>query len=321
MFVADDGPYLDMALLLLAVLLDLALGEFLPPALHPVVWMGRVVEYLKGRTPRTVRGQIIFGLTIALLLPAVFAAGAYFPLRGLLGVSDIAYVLAGALVMKSTFALRTLDRAALRVRRDLEEGRVQDAREDLKWLVGRDTSRLTPELATAAAVESVAENTTDSFVAPWLAFALFGVPGAVAYRAINTLDSMIGYRGEYEYLGKASARLDDVVNWIPARLSALLIPVADVFRPRGLAMARNAWRVMWRDHARTESPNSGWTMSSMAGSLGVQLENVGHYTLGDGGRTALMPRDITRATNRMYFVAILAAVLALTITALRHVVL
>jgi adenosylcobinamide-phosphate synthase len=161
----------------------------------------------------------------------------------------------------------------------------------------------------------VAENTTDSFIAPWLAFALFGLPGAVAYRAINTLDSMIGYHGKYEYLGKASARLDDLVNLIPARLSALLLVVGSAILP-GQKVSR-AWRIMWRDHRRTESPNAGWTMSGMAGALGVALEKVGHYRLGDPMRP-LEPQDITRAIQTMYLIACLGLSVALGVTFLRY---
>ena len=263
--------------------------------------------------------EFIFGLALALLVPGAFAAAAYFALESLRTLSGIGYILVGALVLKSTFAVSMLDRSASQVYRGLEEGRLDDARADLRSLVSRDTSSLTPELTTAAAVESVAENTTDSFVAPWLAFALFGIPGAVAYRAINTLDSMIGYHGVYEYLGKAAARLDDLVNLIPARLSALLILAGDIFHPRGLRKVKNAWLVMWRDHPRTESPNAGWTMSSMAGVLGVQLEKVGHYRLGDGGTTALVPQDIKRTIQRMYFVVFSGLFLTIGIILIRHV--
>jgi len=121
--------------------------------------------------------------------------------------------------------------------------------------------------------------TTDSYVAPWLAFALFGLPGAAAYRALNTLDSMIGYRGRYEHLGKASARLDDLVNLLPARLAALLMLAAGALRR---LPARRGSRIALRDRRRTASPNAGWTIGAFAGLLGVALEKAGHYRIGDG---------------------------------------
>ena len=322
-----------MSILVLALLLDLVLGEFFPARLHPVAWMGKLIQLLQGLAPGMGHGDhpnpqdqkalsqggsrgwnfpaLIFGAALAILIPGAFASATYFAFEGLRSLSGIGYILVGALVLKSTFAVRML-----------EEGRLDDARAGLKSLVSRDTSGLTPELATAAAVELVAENTTDSFVAPWLAFALFGPPGAVAYRAINTLDSMLGYHGVYEYLGKASARLDDLVNLVPARLCALLIVAGGVSHPQGWSReAKNGWRVMWRDHAKTESPNAGWTMSSMAGALGVQLEKVGHYRIGDGGTTHLVPKDIKRAKERMYFVIFAGFFLALGITLARHTVL
>jgi adenosylcobinamide-phosphate synthase len=145
-------------------------------------------------------------------------------------------------------------------------------------------------------VESVAENLSDSFVAPVVWYALLGVPGAIAYRFVNTCDAMLGYRGRYEYLGKAAARLDDVANWLPARLTALLVVAA-----AGLlgADARGAWRAMWQHHRRTASPNAGWPMSAAAGALGVRLEKLGHYALGHGPRpsVATIPAaiDLARA--------------------------
>ena len=134
-------------------------------------------------------------------------------------------------MLKSTFSVRMLHQAAARVRSALAIGDMSQARHGLQSLVSRDSTQLSPELATAAAVESVSENMADSILGPWLFFALFGLPGAVAYRAVNTLDSMIGYRGEYEFLGKVSARLDDLLNLIPARLTGLLVVLASSFLP------------------------------------------------------------------------------------------
>jgi adenosylcobinamide-phosphate synthase len=127
-------------------------------------------------------------------------------------------------------------------------------------------------------VESAAENICDSFVAPIFYFLLFGVPGAVAYRIINTFDAMVGYHGHWEYLGRFAARLDDVANFVPARITALIIVLAALVCRKN---ASQAWHIMIRDHKKTESPNAGWTIGAIAGALGVQLEKVGHYKLGD----------------------------------------
>ena len=191
------------------------------------------------------------------------------------------------------------------------------ARRSLRSLVSRDARTLAPPLVAMAAIESVAENTTDSFVGPWLAFALLGLPGAFAYRAVNTLDSMIGYRGRYEYLGKASARLDDLVNLIPARLSALLMLVAG--RLLCALPAGRGWRIAMRDRGLTESPNAGWTIGAAAGLLGVALEKTGHYRIGDGLREPA-PADIGAAVRLAFAVSALAVPLLVAVMALRGAV-
>ncbi|MBM3943213.1 MAG: cobalamin biosynthesis protein CobD [SAR202 cluster bacterium] len=299
--------YADLWVLLLAVLLDLA-GRELPTPLHPTVWIGKTVALADRISPKGRVGGLMAGGLIALLIPGLWAAAAYFAVQGLHEIHTVAYVLVGAVWLKSTFSVRMLHQVAAGIRDRLLRGDVEGVRGQMRSLVSRNVSSLTGEQMTAATVESVAENTTDSFVAPWLAFALFGLPGAVAYRAVNTLDSMIGYHGKYEYLGKASARLDDLLNLIPARLSALFLLAGSALLP-GQRLA-GAWRIMRRDHGRTESPNAGWTMSGMAGALGVELEKVGHYRLGDATRP-LEPQDITRAVQTMYWIAALGLLIAL----------
>jgi len=139
--------------------------------------------------------------------------------------------------------------------------------------------------------ESVAENASDSIVAPLLCFLVLGLPATACYRAINTLDAMIGYRGRFEHLGKVTARLDDLANLIPARVSALLLLAGGALTG---ADARSGWRVLRRDAGRTPSPNAGWPMAAMAGLLGVALEKAGHYRLGDA-RAPLRPEKIDSA--------------------------
>lgn len=299
----------DLAVLALAVVIDLALGE-LPARLHPTVWMGRTVGFAEKLAPKNGPGALVAGGLVALALPGIWVAAAFFAVQGLQGAHQLAYIVVGAVLLKSTFAIRMLHQAAVAVRRPLADGDVADARLGLRSLVSRDATGLSPQQTAAATVESVSENIADSIAGPWLFFAVFGLPGAVAYRAINTLDSMIGYHGEYELLGKASARLDDVVNLVPARLSGLLVVLASAFLPG--QRAANAWRIMWRDHGLTESPNAGWTMSGMAGALGVELEKVGHYRLGEDTRP-VGAGDITQAIRSMYLVAAFGLAIALAL--------
>ena len=306
----------DLYLLALAVLMDLAVGE--PPArIHPTVWIGHTVAVADRISPRYGRRGLLAGALLVLVITAFWAAAAYFAAQGLRGAHDLAYLLAGAALLKTTFSVRMLHQVAARVRRLLAQGDMDQVRANMQSLVSRDSAQLTPEQATSATVESVSENMADSFLGPWLAFAFFGLPGAVAYRAVNTLDSMIGYHGSYEYLGKTAARLDDLINLVPARLSGVLLVAGSFVLPgqRGAG----AWRIMWRDRNRTQSPNAGWAMSGMAGALGVQLEKVspqGGYRLGDSTRP-LEPRDITRSIQSMYLVAALGLVVALGLTYLR----
>lgn len=299
----------DILVLIVAVALDLAIGE--PPnRFHPTVWIGKTIAWLEKLSPKTSTGQFWYGVLMVVLIPGAWAAAAYFVVVVLNSVHPLAYILLGAILLKTTFAVRMLHRAAANIRSLLLQGDLAGVREGMSALVSRDPSSITAEQATAATVESVSENLTDSFVGPLLAFALFGLPGAVAYRAINTLDSMVGYHGRYEYLGKASARVDDLINLIPARLTAMLLIISSLVLPG--QKVSSAWRIMWRDHARTESPNAGWTMSGMAGALGITLEKVGYYRLGDQTR-AIEPQDIARAIQTMYLVAAQASLLSIGI--------
>jgi adenosylcobinamide-phosphate synthase len=267
-----------LLILLLALAIDLVLGE--PPRVtHPVVWMGKVVSFLiKGGSGRSPRVQFLYGLGVVLVTAGIFVVPVYFILFYLKSLSLIAYIVPAAVILKTSFSLKGLRHSALRVRNLLAEDKLAEARFELRSLVGRDTSKLDKSLMVSATVESVAENECDSFVAPLFYFLLLGVPGAIAYRVINTVDAMIGRHGEFEYLGKFAARLDSVVNFIPARITALIIVLAAWLRKRN---ASGAWHIMLRDRRRTESPNAGWTMSAIAGALGVQLEKLGYYKLGD----------------------------------------
>lgn len=292
---------MDILLMLsIALAIDLAVGE--PPGVvHPVVWVGKVISFLGkvsfGQRPSV---QLVYGVLIALVIIGIFTASAYFLLLYLKGINFVAYVIAGGIILKPTFSVRQLRQSALQVKRLLLKEKLDEVRFEIRSLVGRDMQSLPKPLLVSAAVESVAENTCDGFVAPLFYFLLLGVPGAVAYRVVNTLDSMVGYHGKYEYLGKFSSKLDDVLNFIPARLTALLLVVAAFLSRRD---AGASWRVALKDHSKTESPNAGWPMAAMAGALDGQFEKVGHYKLGVAG-TPLVPDTIDSAL-RLALIAML----------------
>lgn len=307
--------YLDAGVLLLALVLDFALRE--PPnALHPVVWIGKTISFLEKLLPQS-SPNIAFasGLIIAVLVPIFFGGIAWIIALGLREIHPVAYLIGGAILLKTTFAVKGLGQAAKATHRAVASDDLEEARYSLRNLVSRDASTLTAPMVSAAAIESVAENTTDSYIAPWLAFALLGLPGAFAYRALNTLDSMIGYHGRYEFFGKASAKLDDVANLIPARLCALLMLIAGIIV--GLPLGRG-FGVMRREHSKTESPNAGWTISAMAGLLGVVLEKVEHYRIGDGLMEA-SASDLRLSVRVAYGVAMLGVLIGVGVIALRQV--
>jgi len=265
-------------ILALATAIDLALGD--PPDIaHPVAWMGKVIALLeKGGIKFNSIGQFIYGIGMTIFTMALFVTPVYFLVKYLHSLNQVAYVIVAAILLKLTFSIRGLRRTALKIKGLLQEDKLDKTRFELRALVSRDTKDLPQPLLISAAVESVAEGTGDSLIAPLFYFLLLGVPGAMGYRVVNTLDSMIGYHGKYEYLGKFAARLDDILNFIPARLAALLLVLAAAMKRRG----RNAWKTALKEHVKTESPNAGWPMAAMAGALDVRLEKVGHYVLGEG---------------------------------------
>jgi len=293
----------------LALVTDLMLREP-PQAMHPVVWMGKVVSFLTARSVgHRPLLQFLCGAGIVLLTLAIFVAPAYFVLFYLEGLNTYAYLAVGALMLKPTFSLKELYRAASKVKNLLVSDMLDEGRFELRSLVSRNTQDLPSPMLVSATVESVAENTCDSFVAPLFYFLLFGVPGAIAYRVVNTMDAMIGYHGEYEYLGKFAAKLDDVLNYIPARFTALLFVLAALLSRRN---ARNSCRTVRYYHSQTESPNAGWPMSAMAGALNVQFRKDGHYKIGTAS-APLAPATIGISLRLMLIAAFTWAALCFTV--------
>ena len=298
--------YINVGVLLIALMLDLLLPE--PPnAVHPVVWMGRLISVLERLAAKIGNTKaFLLGVFMAVAVPTLFAATAWLAAIVLYALGDIPFLIGAAVLLKTTFAVRGLAAAARETQRSIEGADIYMARHNLRGLVSRDATGLSEPLVAAAAIESVAENTTDSFIAPWLAFALLGLPGAFAFRAVNTLDSMIGYRGKYEYLGKVSARLDDALNFIPARIAAGLLLLAGIVTAG--CSAKQGWRTALREHRLTASPNAGWTIAAIAGLLGVALEKPGHYRIGSEYDEP-EASDIGKAARLMYVVAALGVVL------------
>jgi len=301
---------------LLALLVDVLLGD--PPnRFHPTAWMGSLLAFLSRFRPhRHPAAECLYG-GVMLLVGLALVGGIGWLLTTLFTFLPAPLRwLATALVLKTTFSLRGLDRAAGEVQAALESNNLPQARRSLAWhLVSRDTSQLTASQVAAATIESLAENASDSLVAPLLFYAIGGLPLALAYRLANTADAMFGYHDpDREWFGKIPARLDDVLNLLPARLTGLLLVVA-----AGLSgqSARQAWRIVWRDARLTASPNAGVPMSAMAGALSVQLEKIGHYRLG-AGLNLPQTTDLRRARRVYAVTAALAALLFAGLTLVFH---
>ena len=286
----------------LALVLDGLCGDP-PSAFHPVAWMGKAIA--AARVALSVRSrwlQFAVGLAVCL-------AGA----AGCLAVGmaiDMftpswpwVRVILGAGVLKMTLSVRDLAGAGSKVRSAaLPAATSSKARQLLaRHLVSRDVAKLDKPRLAAAAVESLAENISDGIVAPLLFFLAVGLGGALAYRFLNTADAMLGYRDEREWLGKAPARLDDLANLIPARVSAALIVGS---APLVGGSWRDAARIWWRDRKKTASPNAGQPMAAAAGALGVELEKVGHYVLGSG-QSLPGPADVGGAVRLVWIVTAL----------------
>lgn len=293
---------------LVALAADAIAGE--PPSnLHPTVWMGRAIDAARRRAPvRSHAAAFAAGCALSAVGIVATAAVSYVAASGIGRLPALARPIVEGLALKPSLSLRALLAAGLAVELALERGDLHAAREQLSLhLVSRPTGDLAPHEVAGAAISSLAENLSDALVAPLMAYCLAGLPAAYAYRFINTADSMLGYRTrELEWFGKPSARLDDVANLVPARLTALLIAVA---APLVGGSTRRALRIARSDAGRTASPNAGWPMATMAGALDVQLAKRGAYALHDSGRRATV-NDMARSRRLIGTAGVLAAVLA-----------
>ena len=276
---------------------------------HPVVYMGKAIskleKFLRPRLPKTPQGELLGGAIVAFCLPV-----GTFLLTGLVcwGAARLHPLLGLAVQMfwcGQALAARGLVQESINVYKELKKTDLPGARKAVSRIVGRDTAELTAEGVTKAAVETVAENASDGVIAPLLYMLIGGAPLALTYKAINTMDSMLGYKNEkYLYFGRIPAKLDDAANYLPSRLAALLWVAAAVFTHND---AKGAWKIWRRDRRNHASPNSAQTESACAGALGVQLAGPAYYfgeyyakpTIGDALRP-IEPEDILRANQMMY---------------------
>lgn len=297
------------SVLLPAVVLDLLLGDphWMP---HPVRWMGRTIsgleKLLRRLFPKTPAGERGAGIVLAVALPTLFGGGSALILWGLGQVSPWLSWVVQLWFTYQLLAARSLQKESMAVYYPLKAHDLEGARRAVSRIVGRDTQALDETGVAKAAVETVAENTCDGVTAPLIFLFLGGLPAGMAYKAVSTLDSMVGYKNDkYRFFGWASARLDDLLNFIPARLSGLLLCLGAALLPG--CSGRRAWTIFWRDRRKHASPNSAHTEAACAGALGVQLAGDASYfgqvvhkpTLGDQVRP-VEPEDIPWACRLMY---------------------
>lgn len=247
---------------------------------HPVKGIGWLIsksEYvLRGIFPKSRQGETAAGVILVAVVVGITGlftsgflaiAGMFHPFVQLLLASVMCY---------QALAMKSLEKESMKVCHALESGDLEAARRAVAMIVGRDTERLTEEGITKAAVETVAENASDGVVAPLIFLVLFGPVGGFIYKAVNTMDSMVGYKNDrYIYFGRAAARLDDILNWIPSRLTALALILSACVLP-GYS-GKGAWYMWRRDRRNHASPNSAQSESACAGALGVQLAGDAWY--------------------------------------------
>lgn len=311
-----------------ALALDAVLGD--PAQMpHPVVIMGGAIErlekQLRKRLPQTPRGELWGGRALSITMVGATLALSHAVLRLSRRVHPL---LAGAFEIGwgwQGLAMRDLWQEANNVHDKLLDAPLEEARSAVGRIVGRDTSRLNVQGVTKAAVESVAESFSDGIVSPMLHLYIGGAPLALAYKAINTMDSMVGYKNDtYLHFGRAAARLDDVANYVPSRIAALLLVAAARLSGND---AHGAWRIWRRDNRNHDSPNSAQTESAMAGALGIELGGPAWYfgilhnkpTIGDATREPC-PDDISRANNMMLVGSVLCLGLCCALDLARHAV-
>ncbi len=313
-------------IIILAFILDFIIGDPQNP-LHPIRIIGSGIGLgIRLYKKLSIKSNII-SFVFGLILSVAIISITYFAVKNVLDfLYDINYWLGFGteiVLCYFTIAAKALKVESMRVYHALEDCDLDDARLKLSYIVGRDTKNLSPQNVIKATVETIAENLSDGVIAPLLFIYIGGAPLGLAYKAVNTLDSMIGYRNEtYEYFGKFAARFDDCVNFIPARISAVLMIFATLFIK---ADAKQAFITFIKDRYKHKSPNSAQTEAVCAGALGIQLGGDNFYhgklvhkpTIGED-ITEPNPKHIIKANNLMYTTAILTIVMILAVSLFRR---
>ena len=290
-----------------AILIDLIFGD--PKnRYHPTAWIGMLIAKF---TPIAKNQNVIYekigGVLIILIVSSIVALlllslDVGISLISTDYVSMIISVIVGALLLKTTIAIRGMEKHAISVLESLENDNLDMARNYLSMIVKRKTTNLDKNHVISGVLESISENTVDGITGPMFYYAFFGLPGAFVYRIVNTADSMIGYKNDlFKNIGWFTATCDTILNYIPSRLTGLLMIFSAALLQNNW---RNSYKVMMRDGKTTESPNAGYPMAALAGALETKFEKINHYKLGDG-EIILTKQHVISAINIMKLTSII----------------
>ena len=274
-------------ILLAAVILDLLIGD---PRIytHPVVLIGKVIKFFEKKLKNNSESesiQKIKGIILVIIVLLLTFMVTYLLIFIGSALNYYLGIIVKILILYTTLAIKGLSKAALEIFNQLDEGDLAGARSSLNMIVGRDTDKLKENEIIRGTIETVAENTSDGIIAPLFYFLLGGPIAAVLYKAVNTMDSMLGYKNEkYKYFGWAAARLDDVANYIPARLSAILIVFSSYIYRKDY---KKSFKIVIRDAKKHVSPNAGYPEAAIAGALNIQLGGINYY-FGKESKKALL---------------------------------
>ena len=268
-----------------ALVLDFAVGD--PRSkFHPTAWIGSLIAKLAPHTKHSSENlEKLGGIFIILISSGIVVSLLIFLNVGIKLITiDYMYIIisiiVGGILLKTTIAIKGMERHALAVVTALEQNNISSARDNLSMIVKRNTTNLDKNHVFSGVLESISENTVDGITGPLFYFAIFGLPGAFVYRVINTVDSMIGYKTDiFKNVGWFGANCDKILNYIPSRLTGFIMILSAMILGNNW---RKSYEIMIRDGRKTKSPNAGYPMAAIAGALGAKFEKIDHYSLGDG---------------------------------------
>ncbi|WNY24368.1 Cobalamin biosynthesis protein CobD [Methanimicrococcus hongohii] len=302
--------------LLLAVFIDLIFGEP-PSAVHPVVWIGKLIGFLKSKAPKKYRKAYGIMMALTVICFSVLLAVAVVLISHHEYMPYAVGILTQAIFLKATFAIKCMVQPAKEIQQKLDND-IETVRKELYTYVSRDTSKLSKSQIISAVIESISENYVDAMLTPvffYVVFGPLGLPAAYLFKAASTLDSMVGYKSEkYLHLGWFSAKFDDVLNWIPARLSPIFIAVGAGFSNFMVGDLEklspiDGFKLAMKEHKITPSPNSGWPMAAAAGALHIRFDKPDSYIIGNEYREP-EASDITRVSTLIILTSVITAIAA-----------